>query len=127
MTDPGATPQPVRALQLANRVRHARAELKARVADGQLAVADVIMTCPVEVAGMPVVQLLASQHGWGDARCGAFLAQVGVRENKPIGSLTERQRRAVAVQLTDTSARAQLDRAAPRQTAARRATSRSGR
>ena len=99
MTNPGAT-QPVRALQLANRVRHARAELKARVADGQLAAADVILTCPGEVAGMPVGQLLASQRGWGDARCGAFLAQVGVRENKPIGSLTERQRRAVAALLT---------------------------
>jgi hypothetical protein len=112
MTNPGAT-QPMRALQLANRVRHTRAELKARVADGQLAAADVILTCPVEVAGMPVAQLLASQRGWGEARCGAFLAQVGLHENKPIGSLTERQRRAVAVLLTRTAARAQLDRAAP--------------
>jgi hypothetical protein len=111
VTNPGAAPQPVRALQLANRVRHARAELKARVADGQLAAADVILTCPVEVAGMPVAQLLASQRGWGDARCGAFLAQVGVRENKPIGSLTERQRRSVAALLIHTTARAQLERA----------------
>ena len=113
LTNPGETPQPVRALQLANRVRHARAELKARVADGQLAAAEVILTCPLEVAGMSVAQLLASQRGWGDARCRAFLAQVGVAENKPIGSLTERQRRAVAALLTHTIAHAQLERAAP--------------
>ena len=112
ITNPGATPQPVRALQLANRVRRARGELKARVADGQLAAAEVLLTCPSEIAGMSIAQLLASQRGWGDARCRSFLAHVGVAENKPIGSLTERQRRAVAAQLTHTVARVQLDRAA---------------
>jgi ribosomal protein S13 len=67
--------------------------LKARVADGHLAAAEVILTCPWEIASTPVVQLLASQRGWGEARSRAFLAQVAVREDKLIGSLTERQRR----------------------------------
>ena len=111
MTNAVATPQPVRALQVANRVRRARAELKARVADGQLAAADVILTCPVEVASMPIAQLLASQRGWGNERCRAFLARVSVPENKSIGSLTERQRRALASLLTHVIARTQLARA----------------
>lgn len=109
MTARAACPQPVRALELANRVRRARAELKARIADGQLSVAEVVLTCPPEAATMPVAQLLASQRGWGDVRSRAFLAQLAVREDKPIGSLTDRQRRAVASRLARAIACAQLD------------------
>jgi hypothetical protein len=91
------------ALELANRVRRARSELKARVATGQLAAAEVILTCPPEAASMPIVRLLASQRGWGEVRSRVLLSHVAVREDKPIGSLTERQRRAVAAQLTRTA------------------------
>ena len=103
--------QPVQALQLANRVRRARSMLKVRVAKGQLAAAEVILTSPSEAASMQVVQLLASQRGWGEARSRAFLAQVAVPENKSIGSLTERQRWAVASQLVPTVAHAEPIRA----------------
>ena len=89
-------PQPVRALRQANHVRHVRSILKAQVAEGQITAAEVIITCPVEAYGMPMAQLLGSQRGWGKARCAAFLADVSVPENKPIGSLTERQRRSIA-------------------------------
>ena len=111
---PAASSQPAQALQLANRVRRARSVLKARVADGQLAAAEVILICPSEIASMPVAQLLASQRGWGEARSRAFLAQVAVREDKSIGSLTERQRRAVAALLTRTVACAELSSSPPR-------------
>lgn len=100
MTTPGVLSQPARALHLANRVRHVRAQLKTRIAEGQLSATEVILTCPSEVTSMPIGQLLASQRGWGEVRCRAFLAQLAVRENKSIGSLTERQRRAIAGQLT---------------------------
>jgi hypothetical protein len=95
-TPPGAGPQRLAALQRANRARRIRSELKARIAHGELSAAEVILTCPPEIASMPMAQLLASQHGWGNARSLAFLAKAGVREDKSIGSLTERQRRAVA-------------------------------
>jgi len=111
VTGPRATRQQTCALELANRVRRARSELKARVADGDLAAAEVILICPAEVTGMPVVQLLASQRGWGETRCLAFLAKVGLREDKPIGSLTERQRHAVAALLSLTGAHTHLKRA----------------
>ena len=104
LTTPAGCPQPVRALQHANHVRRARSELKTRIADGQLSAAEVILTCPSEIASMRIAQLLASQRGWGEVRSRAFLAQVAVQENKSIGSLTERQRRAVASVLTRTAA-----------------------
>ena len=90
------SPQRLRALQQANQVRRARALLKTRLADGQITAAEVIITCPAEVAGMPITRLLATQRGWGSVRCRAFLAEVSVPENKTIGSLTERQRRTIA-------------------------------
>jgi hypothetical protein len=92
--------QSMQALQRANHVRRARSALKRRVAGGQLAPADVVLACPSEVTGMPIVQLLASQRGWGDVRSRALLARLALREDKPIGSLTDRQRRAVASLLT---------------------------
>ena len=105
---PAACPQPLRALQLANRVRRARSELKGQIADGRLPAAEVILTCPSEIASMPIAQLLASQQGWGEVRSRAFLAQVAVREDKSIGSLTKRQRHFVASLLTRTVAGAEL-------------------
>jgi len=46
---PAASSQPAQALQLANRVRRARSVLKARVAKGQLAAAEVILTPPSDL------------------------------------------------------------------------------
>jgi hypothetical protein len=105
MMTPTARTHAARALELANRVRRARSDLKARIADGQVSAAEVILTCPPEVASMPIAELLASQRGWGKVRSRAFLAQVAVREDKSIGSLTERQRQAIASLLTPTVAR----------------------
>ena len=88
--------QPARALQLANHVRRARSDPKTRIADGQLSPSEVILTCPPEIAGMPIVQLLRSQRGWGEVRSRTLLAEVAVREDRSVGSLTGRQRRAIA-------------------------------
>jgi hypothetical protein len=100
----GVSPQPIRALELANHVRRARSELKTRVARGQLSAAEVILTSPPEAAGMAVAQLLASQRGWGAVRSRALLAHLAVREDKSIGSLTDRQRRALVSRLARTVA-----------------------
>ncbi len=109
---PDPSSQPVQALRVANRVRRARSELKARVADGRLAAADVIRGCPAEAAGMPIGQLLRSQRGWGNTRCRAFLAQLSLPDHKAIGSLTERQRRVAASLLSPPSAGAGSGRSA---------------
>jgi hypothetical protein len=94
-----AGPQYMRALERANKVRLARAELKRRVAVGDLDVADVVSDCPWEAESMAVADLLMSQRRWGQTRCRKFLAQVPMSEKKTIGSMTERQRRTLAEML----------------------------
>src|ERR1700677_799042 len=95
-----AGPQYMRALERANKVRLARAELKRRVAIGDLHVAEVILECPWEAESMAVADLLMSQRRWGHTRCRKFLAQVPMSEKKTIGSMTDRQRRTLAAMLT---------------------------
>lgn len=90
------TPQFMRALELANRVRLARAELKAHVARGELPAGEVVLSCPTETKSMAITELLLAQKSWGPARCRRFLLAVPLREDKTLGSMTERQRRAVA-------------------------------
>jgi len=89
----------MRALARANRVRLARAELKRQVAEGETTVAEVVLECPWEAESMPVADLLMSQHRWGQTRCRRFLSAIPMSETRTVGSLTERQRNALATQL----------------------------
>ena len=94
-----AGPQYMRALERANKVRLARAELKRRVATGDAGVAEVILECPWEAESMAVGDLLMSQRRWGQTRCRKFLSQIPMSEKKTVGSMTERQRRTLAAML----------------------------
>jgi len=94
-----AGPQHMRALERANQVRLARAELKRHIAIGTVDAADVILECPWEAESMAVADLLMSQRRWGQTRCRKFLAQIPMSEKKPVGSMTERQRRTLAAML----------------------------
>jgi hypothetical protein len=89
----------MRALERANQVRLARAELKRRVAVGEIHAAEVVLECPWEAESMAVADLLMSQRRWGQTRCRKFLAQIPMSEKKTIGSMTERQRRTLAEML----------------------------
>ncbi len=89
-------PQHLQALSRANEVRLARAELKRRVACGEITATDVILESPWEAGSMTVADLLMSQRRWGITRCRKVLGRVPVSETKTVGSLTERQRRALA-------------------------------
>ena len=97
----------MRALERANAVRLARAELKRKVAMDQIDVAAVVLNCPWEAESMAVADLLMSQRRWGQTRCRKFLAQIPMSERKTIGSMTDRQRRTLAVMLSS----AERDRA----------------
>jgi hypothetical protein len=92
-------PQYMRALERANEVRLARADLKRRVAGDQIDVVEVILDCPAEARNMAVADLLMSQRRWGHTRCRKFLAQIPMSEKKTIGSMTDRQRRTLAAML----------------------------
>jgi len=94
-----AEPQRLRALEHANAVRLARAELKRRVAEGELSAASVILECPEAVRKWTLADLLMSQRRWGSTRCRKFLERNGVSEIKTIGALTDRQRLLLAEQL----------------------------
>jgi len=94
----------MRALERANEVRLARAELKRRVAMGEIDVAEVILECPWQADSMAVADLLMSQRRWGQTRCRKFLAQLPMSENKTVGSMTERQRCSLAGMLDSASA-----------------------
>jgi hypothetical protein len=87
------------ALQRANEVRLARAELKRAVATGEINVAEVILDCPWEAESMAVADLLMSQRRWGQTRCRKFLSKIPMSEKKSIGSMTDRQRHTLAAML----------------------------
>ncbi|MFY9487990.1 MAG: hypothetical protein WAP35_04745 [Solirubrobacterales bacterium] len=88
--------QNMRALEQANRIRLARAELKRRIATGDVTVVDVLLEPSEEIEGMELSELLTSQKRWGATRCSKFMDSVGLQETKTIRSLTERQRSAMA-------------------------------
>lgn len=87
-----APAQPLRALERANEVRLARAELKRQIAGGTRSVADVVIERPWEAAGMTVSDLLTSQRRWGRARCRRLLLPLNLGEAKRLRELTDRQR-----------------------------------
>ena len=101
----GHPAQRLKALERANRVRSARAQLKRRIAAGELMVADVVLSSRWEIESMPIGEILISQPHWGQGRCRGFLAGLGLRETKTLGSMTARQRIATAAVLTRRQAR----------------------
>ena len=58
-------PQRLRALERANAVRLARAELKRRIAEGEASAADIILDPPAEAFSWAIGELLMSQRRWG--------------------------------------------------------------
>jgi hypothetical protein len=89
-------PQHMQALARANEVRLARADLKRRVGVGEIDAAEVILQSPWEASSMTVSDLLLSQRRWGHQRARKLLAQVPMSESKTIGTMTTRQRVALA-------------------------------
>jgi hypothetical protein len=100
-----AAPQHIAALERANRVRLARAATKRKVASGELSAADVVEADPWEMRSALVFELLMSQHRWGRARCRRTLLALGLPESKRMGTLTDRQRTALAAVLRTAQAR----------------------
>src|SRR3954451_7749764 len=96
----GSEQQHLRALEYANRVRLARARMKRKITAGELPAGEGLLTCPWQAHSMSVSDLLMSQKRWGRTRCRRLLVSLGVPENKAIGTLTQRQRLALAAVLT---------------------------
>jgi len=92
-------PQHMRALQKANQIRLARAALKREIASGARTAAEVVIHCPPEAESMTISELLSSQRRWGRARSRKLLSGLELKENKALGTLTERQRGLLSAQL----------------------------
>jgi hypothetical protein len=105
----GQEEQHLRALEYANRVRLARARMKRKIAAGELSATEVVLNCPWQAHSMSISDLLMSQKRWGRTRCRRLLVSLGVPENKQVGTLTERQRLALAAVLTAKNAPAVVD------------------
>ncbi len=99
-------PQRLRALERANAVRLARAELKRRIAEGEASAAEVILEPPDAALSWAIGELLMSQRRWGATKCRKFLARYQITETKPIGALTDRQRRVISSALETCAVRA---------------------
>ena len=92
--------QHLQALEHANRVRLARAEMKRRIAAGDLPAAEVILSCPWEAESMSISDVLMSQKRWGRARCRRACSRDSRSSSASVGTLTERQRSIVASTLS---------------------------
>jgi hypothetical protein len=97
-------PQHLSALQRANVVRRASAQIKREIAAGETTVRAALYD---ERAGcIPVLDLLMAQRRWGRQRSVKLLANLGpwtptgsscsIRENRRVDELTQRQRTALA-------------------------------
>ena len=86
----GAKPQRIEALERANAVRFARADVKRRVTAGEVHVMHAVLD--PAVATMTIYDLLRSQRGWGHKKTAWLLSQSGLSESRPCGALTRRQR-----------------------------------
>jgi hypothetical protein len=83
---------------------------KRQVAADETSVAAVILDSPWEAESMEISHLLMSQRRWGRARCRRLLVSLGLPENKQIGTLTQRQRVALAAVLSGEEASRTLSR-----------------
>jgi hypothetical protein len=89
----------MQALERANLVRLARAELKRSIARGDVDASDVVQECPWETESMTIAELLGSQRRWGRTRVRKFLGSLALNENKKLGTLTSRQRLLLSTEL----------------------------
>ena len=105
--------QHLRALEYANRVRLARARMKRKIAAGELAASEVVLSSPWQAHSMTISDLLMSQKRWGRTRCRRLLLSLSVPENKQVGTLTERQRLALAAVLAAKTSPSRTEATAP--------------
>ena len=86
------TPQHMLALDRANGIRLARAELKRQLARGDVKVWDVISDPPEEAYKAQVQEMLGAVHRVGKGRVRKMCGRAGVNPVAELGQLTVRQK-----------------------------------
>jgi hypothetical protein len=90
------TDQRHRALERANHIRLERAELRRRIARGELRAATVISDPPEAALSWPLYDVLIAQRGWGETRVRKLIWRNGLPDRKTLGALTTHQRQVIA-------------------------------
>jgi hypothetical protein len=101
------------ALDRANEIRLARAQLRAKIRNGEIFAASVLLELPAEALSWRIGDLLMSQRKWGTKRMQKALVAHHISEVKPLRLLTERQRRLLATALERRSQSSGGGRSAP--------------
>lgn len=83
----------------ANRVRLYRADVKARIASGELAPDEVIVSDDDRLQGMKVVHVLTSLPGVRSVTAGRVLGQLGMTDRTTIGALSPARRGRLLIEL----------------------------
>ena len=92
-TTPARSPeQRLRALEKANDVRRARAELKRELAAGRIKLAQVLSDPPPSVRTARLRELLLAVPKFGPARVQRALAHCRIADAKTVAGLSDRQR-----------------------------------
>ena len=84
--------QRLRALEQANEVRTARAELKKELASGKIELAQILAQPPACARTARVRDLLLVLPKIGSVKAGQILARCGIAHSKTLAGLSERQR-----------------------------------
>lgn len=92
--------QRLEALERANRVRVARAEVKRRMKRFDALVTDLVSDPPPELESMKVFDLLIATPKIGRVKAKEILRREAISPSKTVGGLSERQRDALASVLT---------------------------
>lgn len=86
------TEQRTTALDKANLVRMARADVKQRIARGEVNLVDLIWDKPEELRNMALFEIMMAQRKWGRLRVVKFLNNNGLSERLGLQTMTDRQR-----------------------------------
>lgn len=93
--------QRMEALELANRIRIQRAQLKKDIRSGEASIYELIDNPPVWAGGMKVAHVLCAMRGVAEVRAQKLLTHAGVSDRKNLGGLSPRQRKALKQALRD--------------------------
>lgn len=85
--------QHMEALELANKIRLERAQVKRDLRSGTVTITELIQNTPRALYQATLFEFLTSQHRWGRERARKVLLKVRVSEYTTFGSLTDRQKR----------------------------------
>jgi hypothetical protein len=114
------TPQHMQALAVANEYRLHRAQLKREIAAGEVRLSELLQKpIPVWLQGEPTGRLLCAMKQRGPALVRRLLVGLEIPERKPIGELTERQRRCLSAALAKWETPQSGKRARPRRSMSR--------